>query len=1110
MSDFPRPPDQDHRQQAIDPGQSVLLSAPAGSGKTGVLLLRYLNCLLTVARPEQVVAITFTNKAAGEIKERVIAALRSTERGGAPENGFEADIQQLVTQVLQRDAELGWQLKDNTARLRITTFDSFCGSLVRRLPILSGLGGATPDTDTDALYNQAIANLFRSLADESCPAPLAQALENLLAYGSNRLDSLRPLLVNLLAKRDQWISGILQGDIDAMEQALAEEVEARFTPAWKSVRQFRIQELISAFVESSGVNEKHAWAAAFVDELGDTLRPEDMGRIQQLARAILNNDGALYKPGSVRYAGFTKGQPGTDLAKAWLADIEEQGASDAVAEALCVIRELPPPFLPEFSRQRVEDFRIALRYLLAHLRLVFEQAGSMDFAEIAQRAITAVSQEGGEVSDALLDEDRIQHILVDEMQDTSVSQIDLLRHLTREWQPDDGRSVFFCGDLQQSIYAFRGSLVSLFDRLSQRSEFANRPLQQLQLTANFRSSPDLVQWINGAFRTLFADKGRHYTAAQPQRTNPGAVTVHPLVQGAGIKAEGRAAQREADEVVEIIREVQRDKADASIAILVRTRSHLSRIVPALKAAGIAFSGQDIDRLAETPAVLDFTGLLRALWHEADNVAWARLLRAPFVGLSWDDLCRLREEGAPLLRQAVLEPGAHSLSPEGETATARLREVIQWVEAQPQSRDLRWALSTAWHLLGGPACVNEAERRDIDRVMSLLDRYAPAGLLEDIEGLERAIDSLYATPPANPVELMTVHRSKGLEFDVVIVPGLGRRGRNQESPLLAWYAAGTAQGTETLFAPKPRHATADDEQLYSFIDGLQRRAATEETDRLIYVALTRAKSQLHLFGLARIDSRGDVSAEKGAFLHHLWPVLAEEFERAEVLEEADTPLPNRVPIAPRMTAMRRLVAPHYQPSALAPTALQNAQRFAENAVLEDNIEQRAVGIVFHELMQGLGQGTLNIGDSVDSEHLRFAIEQRLRHHCHPEPGLAASLDHLVELLDNTRRCKTGQWILSSYGWQASEQTLRRRIGGQWQTLILDRVFVDEAGDTPRCWIVDYKTARARGKQEVFFAEQIARYREKMHLYREALAATGVEYPITAALYFPAHQHLQILE
>lgn len=1110
MSEFFRPPDQDHRERAIDPAQSVLLSAPAGSGKTGVLLLRYLRCLLTVARPEQVVAITFTNKAAGEIKERVIAALRSIDNRDAPGNGFEADIRNLVTLVLQRDRELGWQLHDNTARLRITTFDSFCGSLVRRLPILSGLGGATPDTDAEALYNQAIANLFRSLADDACPEPLARALENLLAYGSNRLDSLRPLLVNLLAKRDQWISGILQGDIDAMEQALADEVEARFTPAWQRVRQFGIEELVRAFVELSEVSDKHAWAAGFDGELGDNLDSDTMARIQQLARAILSNDGALYKPGSVRYAGFTKGQPGTDLAKAWLSDIEEQGASEVVAEALGVIRELPPPFLPDFSRQRVEDFRIALRYLLAHLRLVFEQAGGMDFAEIAQRAITAVSQEGGEVSQALLDEDRIQHILVDEMQDTSVSQIDLLRHLTREWQPDDGRSVFFCGDLQQSIYAFRGSLVSLFDQLSQRSEFANRPLQQLQLTANFRSSPDLVQWINSAFRTLFADRGRHYTAAEPQRRNPGAVTVHPLVQGQGVKAEGRAAQREAEEVVEIIRQAQRQDAKASIAILVRTRSHLSRIVPALKAAGIAFSGQDIDRLAETPAVLDFTGLLRALWHEADNVAWARLLRAPFVGLSWDDLCRLREEGAPLLRQAVLDDASPGLSEAGERALSRLREVIHWVEAQPQSRDLRWALSTTWHLLGGPACVSDAERRDIDRVMNLLDRYAPAGLLEDIEGLERAIDGLYATPPAAAVELMTVHRSKGLEFDVVIVPGLGRRGRNQESPLLAWYAAGTAQGTETLFAPKPRHATTDDEQLYTFIDGLQRRAATEETDRLIYVALTRAKAQLHLFGLARIDSRGDVSAEKGAFLHHLWPVLAERFEGAEVLEEADVPLPRRVPMAPRMVSMQRHIAPHYQPPPLAPTALQNAQRFAENAVLEDNIEQRAVGIVFHELMQGLGQGTLNLGSRGDSKHLQSAIEQRLRHHCHPEPGLAASLNHLMELLENTRRCETGQWILNSYRWQASEQTLRRRVGGQWQTLILDRVFVDEAGDTPRCWIIDYKTARARGKLEDFLAEQVERYREKMHLYREALAATGLEYPIAAALYFPAHQHLQLLE
>ena len=135
MSALLSPPDQLQREQAVEPTRSVLLSAPAGSGKTGVLLLRYLRCLLCVERPEHVVAITFTNKAAGEIKERVMGALQSAE--SMPINSvFDRDIREAVLAVREHQARLNWNLLENSARLRIATFDSFCGSLVRRLPLL--------------------------------------------------------------------------------------------------------------------------------------------------------------------------------------------------------------------------------------------------------------------------------------------------------------------------------------------------------------------------------------------------------------------------------------------------------------------------------------------------------------------------------------------------------------------------------------------------------------------------------------------------------------------------------------------------------------------------------------------------------------------------------------------------------------------------------------------------------------------------------------------------------------------------------------------------------------------------------------------------------------
>jgi ATP-dependent helicase/nuclease subunit A len=215
---------------------------------------------------------------------------------------------------------------------------------------------------------------------------------------------------------------------------------------------------------------------------------------------------------------------------------------------------------------------------------------------------------------------------------------------------------------------------------------------------------------------------------------------------------------------------------------------------------------------------------------------------------------------------------------------------------------------------------------------------------------------------------------------------------------------------------------------------------------------------------------------------------------------------RVPMAPRLRDFHFVSEPIWQPPMPLESPLQRAQRQTENAVLEDNIEDRAVGIVFHELMERLGRRNDREQWLLDDDRLRGGVTQRLRHHCHPEPGLDDSVARVMELVANTLNCEQGQWILASYQWQASEQTIRRMIGGQWQTLILDRVFIDQ----DRCWIVDYKTAKAKGNLQRFLAEQAERYRSKMGIYQQALRASGVACPITTALYFPAHQQLLVLD
>lgn len=1080
-------PDQAARDSAIDPRHSVLLRAPAGSGKTGVLLLRYLRCLLTVPEPEAVVAITFTRKAAAEIRERIVAALSSELE---PTDAYQRQLATLTEAVRARAAEHNWQLLENPSRLRISTFDSFCSRIARRLPLLSGLGQIQTSDDADGLYREAILNLFRQL--ETADPELQAALGTVLDYANNRLEQLLPLLANLLAKRDQWVAGVVGGDLEQMEATLRVHVQAQYRALCSQLQAYELDDVVALVQAQSAESEMLAWAA--------DCRPLDGEDVDQLAvharlaALLLTGSGTLRKRVD-RTMGFAPKQPGTEALKEWLAQWQDCPELEA---ALSRLAQLPLPHLPTQARALIEAMTRVLTYLLAELHLVFDRRGQLDFPEVAFRAIRALApltDSAGVYGDALLQEDRIQHLLVDEMQDTSVNQIVLLQYLMEGWQPGDGRSLFLCGDLQQSIYLFRGALVGEFQRLLDLGHFNGHPLQPLQLLANFRSAPQLVDWVNRAFTEVFEDD---YVPAAAQRRESGAVAVHGFI---GDRLAGREA--EARRVVELVAAERAADPEASLAILVRSRSHLQAIVPALKAAGIAFAGQDIDKLAREPAVADFLALLKAWWHPADRASWIGLLRAPFVGFSWDDcwvLANAAGEGliSDWIRddQDEILAGELVLSEAGRARLRRLREGWRGIATHPRAVDIRWAVPALWHSLGGPACVDEAAQRNIDRVLAVLAEQADGGYLRDIAEFDRALDRLFALPAPASLEIMTIHKAKGLEFDVVILPGLGSGTRSGDSNLFCWRRI----DERLLIAPRSaRGDEPDTDRFYAYLQGLQQDDQRREVDRLLYVALTRARRQLHLLGTVAADREGAPRVDSGSLLARLWPRVETDFAAAETLPEPDTERPLQVPLAPRLAPDWQLrIHRQWHGDEPSEAGIDRLARQERLAVLEANIEERAIGLVYHELMRRLASG---FGDLVDrNDELSGAVRARLRHHCHPEAGLSESVERVLQLAGNTRACPHGQWILGHYASAGAEQALRRQLGERWQKLIIDRFFVD--GDT--CWIIDYKTAQGSG--EAFLAAQKARYQDKMQLYKETIAEATAATKVRAALYFPACQAL----
>ena len=232
------PTDTSARHRALDPTHSFIVQAPAGSGKTELLTQRYLRLLGCVQQPEEIVSLTFTRKAAAEMRGRIGAALHAAASGAAAETGIEQTRLALATEALRRDRECGWHLTENPQRLRVMTIDAFNGSLVRQMPLLSRMGGALTTTDRAGMHYREAARC--TLAHLCEPGGYREALMTLLAHFDNRTDRIEQQLVNMLEKREQWLAlvssalavdkenlqaqleRVLNGYIEARLQALCE------------------------------------------------------------------------------------------------------------------------------------------------------------------------------------------------------------------------------------------------------------------------------------------------------------------------------------------------------------------------------------------------------------------------------------------------------------------------------------------------------------------------------------------------------------------------------------------------------------------------------------------------------------------------------------------------------------------------------------------------------------------------------------------------------------------------------------------------------------------------------------------------------------------------
>ena len=1098
---------------------SFIVEAPAGAGKTELLTQRYLRLLQTVNAPEEIIAITFTNKAAAEMRLRILDSLIRASNQDKPTEPHKLITYELSLKALQHGQSKAWQLIENPSRLRIFTIDSLCAHLARQMPLMSRFGSQPRVTDdAGALYAQAAEKTLALLEDATHNGVVKDALR----YVDNDANQLKNLLIKMLEKRDQWLHHA-QHEVDAeqLQTTLRYLVEQELDAiAWVFNSRIQYDLMPLARFAASQLPCEHPIALLRDWESALPTHADALPMWLAACELVLTKDDKI-RARVDKNTGFPAECKDEKASfNAFLAGLETEGN---FAECLAKTRTLPAVSSNLQGWQIITTLSKLLNLAVAELWLVFQRAGEVDFVEIAYRATHALSDNFGEPTELALKLDyQIQHLLVDEFQDTSPSQIKLLEQLTLGWQAGDGRTLFTVGDPMQSIYRFRKANVGLFIEAANHG-IGDIQLEKLQLYRNNRSCPAVVDWINQTFAPVFpasdavtqgAIQYRPFIATKPDAIQAG-VEVHPIVSSAD-ESSAMASQREAEAVIKVIQRERAANPDKKIAVLVRAKKHLAPLVMKLRRhhPEIAFQAVEIEALEGRQIVQDLLSLTHALHHRANRVHWLGLLRAPWCGLTLHDLHALagQDHHSSVWTLMQNDEIVNGLSADGQVRLCHVREIFAEAFAtQGRMNVSRWVRGV-WLMLNGTACLwEQSDVIDVQAFFACLDNLDRSNQFSP-ERMQTEITKLFATPDSHGehLQMMTIHKSKGLEFDTVILPGLGASagGNHGDKPLVLWEEVlvnphhDHAQ-YELLAAPFIPKGARDKDKVsaYDYLESREKARDANEDARVLYVAATRAERQLHLVGIANQNAKGEIIPTKNSYLDLLWPALSAMYESAEPPRQQASLEDNIANFTPRLVRLKQPQVPVILQvkNAVAATSQNN---FSSQQNLAQSLDAD-IGTLAHRYMEMIAQQGLTAWSIARIASLKPAMQHWLRQRGHAETMAVNASQQVQNLLKVTLESENGQWLLKPRG--EAELAITTLQNGEVKNYIVDRTFI-EANTR---WIIDYKTIDlAPNLPESTLKSTAKNYQDQLKNYATLFADESKQ--VKCAVFFMAIGKLVVLD
>jgi len=348
-----------------------------------------------------------------------------------------------------------------------------------------------------------------------------------------------------------------------------------------------------------------------------------------------------------------------------------------------------------------------------------------------------------------------------------------------------------------------------------------------------------------------------------------------------------------------------------------------------------------------------------------------------------------------------------------------------------------------------------------------------------------------------LQIMTIHKAKGLEFDTVILPGLGKKPGSGDSPLLRWLEH---PEFGLLLGPVSAKGSDEKDPIYQLIKQQEDEKDDFETARLLYVATTRAIRRLHLLGHADENKDGTLTVQKRSLLEKLWPVVHEIFDAVKQMDAGEKPsfVP---PLLKRLPADWKLPQPV---SVAFRTAIKKATASSADNRADfsgrENPVYRHVGTLVHHQLELLVRNGVKSWLGAEREQLHQHLKHALSLYGVASADLDGGVARAISMIDTMVASQRGRWLLTDHRASACELPLTGVVDGQLIHAVIDRTFIAD-GDR---WIVDYKTSSpAEGEdREVFLHREGDHYREQLETYAKLLALQEGSVPIRAALYFPA--------